>query len=415
MEYRPLADRMRPKKLNQIAGQRHLVAQDGILTKALSRSYLSNMVFYGPPGTGKTSCANIVASIADMRLYKLNATTASTADVRQILQEADGVLSGGGMLLYIDEIQYFNKKQQQTLLEYLENGKITMIASTTENPYLYIYNAILSRSMVFEFKSVSAKEIVPVLQRGLGLLNEEGKAGKISASDEVLLKIAASAGGDVRRSLNILESCYYLSDGNISIETVEQLSPRVMGSFDKDGTVHYDLLSCLQKSVRGSDPDAAVFYLARILEGGDLQGACRRLQVMACEDVGLAYPQAISVVMACIESAKQLGMPEARIPLAQAAIFLATCPKSNSAYLAYDGALADIQKGKGLSIPPHLRPVNDFAGYLYPHDYPGHYVAQQYLPDDLKGKRYYRFGDNKVEKASETYWEAIKTQSVNNK
>jgi putative ATPase len=413
MEYRPLADRMRPKKLDQIAGQRHLVAEDGILTKALSRSYLSNMVFYGPPGTGKTSCANIVASIADMRLYKLNATTASTADVRQVLQEADGVLSGGGMLLYIDEIQYFNKKQQQTLLEYLENGKITMIASTTENPYLYIYNAILSRSMVFEFKSVSAKEIVPVLKRGLALLNEEGRAGRVSASEEVLLKIATSAGGDVRRSLNILESCYYLSDGNISAETVGQMTPRVMGSFDKDGTVHYDLLSCLQKSVRGSDPDAAVFYLARILEGGDLQGACRRLQVMASEDVGLAYPQAISVVMACIESAKQLGMPEARIPLAEAAIFLATCPKSNSAYLAYDGALADIQKGKGLSIPPHLRPVNDFAGYLYPHDYPGHYVVQQYLPDDLKGKRYYRFGENKVEKASEAYWEAIQSKAMN--
>ncbi|MBE6639318.1 MAG: replication-associated recombination protein A [Ruminococcaceae bacterium] len=412
MEYRPLADRMRPQKLDQIAGQRHLVARDGILTKALSRAYLSNMVFYGPPGTGKTSCANIVASIADMRLYKLNATTASTADVRQVLQEADGVLSGGGMLLYIDEIQYFNKKQQQTLLEYLENGKITMIASTTENPYLYIYNAILSRSMVFEFKPVAPQEILPVLRRGLCALNEEGRAGQISASEEVLFKIASAAGGDVRRALNILESSYYLSDGNISAETVAQMTPRVMGSFDKDGTVHYDLLSCLQKSVRGSDPDAAVFYLARILEGGDLQGACRRLQVMASEDVGLAYPMAITVVMSLIESAMKLGMPEARIPLAEAAIFLATCPKSNSAYMAYDKALADIEKGKGLSIPPHLRPVNEFAGYLYPHDYPNHYVSQQYLPDDVKGNTYYRYGENKTEQAAKKYWELIRSETA---
>lgn len=411
MEYRPLADRMRPQKLDQVAGQRHLVAKDGVLTKALSRAYLTNMVFYGPPGTGKTSCAGIVASIADMRLYKLNATTASTADVRQVLMEADGVMSGGGILLYIDEIQYFNKKQQQTLLEYLENGKITMIASTTENPYLYVYNAILSRSMVFEFKPVTAKEILPVLMRGLKTLNEEGRGGAVSASEEVLLKIATAAGGDVRRALNILESVYYLSDGNIKAETVEQMTPRVMGSFDKDGTVHYDLLSCLQKSVRGSDPDAAVFYLARILEGGDLQGACRRLQVMASEDVGLAYPTAITVVMSLVESAMKLGMPEARIPLAEAAIFLATCPKSNSAYLAYDKALSDIQNGKGLSIPPHLRPVNDFAGYLYPHDYPHHYISQQYLPDDVRGKTYYEYGENKTEQAAKKYWDAVKAET----
>ncbi len=411
MVYQPLADRMRPQKLDQIAGQRHLVAKDGVLTKALSRAYLTNMVFYGPPGTGKTSCANIVASIADMRLYKLNATTASTADVRQVLMEADGVLSGGGILLYIDEIQYFNKKQQQTLLEYLENGKITMISSTTENPYLYVYNAILSRSMVFEFKPVTAKEIVPVLVRGLRVLNEEGRGGAVSASEEVLYRIATAAGGDVRRSLNILESVYYLSDGIIKAETVAQMTPRVMGSFDKDGTVHYDLLSCLQKSVRGSDPDAAVFYLARILEGGDLQGACRRLQVMASEDVGLAYPTAITVVMSLVESAMKLGMPEARIPLAEAAIFLATCPKSNSAYLAYDKALSDIQNGKGLSIPPHLRPVNDFAGYLYPHDYPGHYVTQQYLPDDVKGKTYYEYGENKTEQAAKKYWDTLKAEA----
>ena len=410
MVYQPLADRMRPQKLDQIAGQRHLVAKDGVLTKALSRAYLTNMVFYGPPGTGKTSCANIVASIADMRLYKLNATTASTSDVRQVLMEADGVLSGGGILLYIDEIQYFNKKQQNTLLEYLENCKITMIASTTENPYLYVYNAILSRSMVFEFKPVVAKEILPVLVRGLKALNEEGRAGAVSASEEVLLKIATAAGGDVRRSLNILESVYYLSDGIIKAETVEQMTPRVMGSFDKDGTVHYDLLSCLQKSIRGSDPDAAVFYLARILEGGDLQGACRRLQVMASEDVGLAYPSAITVVMSLVESVMKLGMPEARIPLAEAAIFLATCPKSNSAYLAYEKALSDIQSGKGLSIPPHLRPVNDFAGYLYPHDYPGHYVPQQYLPDDLKGKIYYEYGENKTEQAAKNYWDILKAR-----
>ena len=407
MANRPLADRLRPTSLDEMVGQSHLFGKNGVIRRVLMRTYLTNMIFYGPPGTGKTTLAGIIAGMSGMELRHLNATTASTADVKEAIAASESVFNTNGVLLYIDEIQYFTRKQQQVLLEYIENGQITLIASTTENPYLYVYNAIISRSMVFEFKAVEARDVLPVLKRGLRLLNEDTGYER-EADGEVLFHIAQAGAGDVRRSVNILESAYYTAEDRITKETVDALTPRILGNFDKSGTVHYDLLSCLQKSVRGSDPDAAIFYLAKILEGGDLQGACRRLLVMANEDIGLAYPQAASVALSCVESAMRVGMPEAALPLSNCVIFLATCPKSNSAYLAYDRAKTDVLEGRGQTIPPYMRPSNNYAGYDYPHDHPNHYVKQQYLPDDLAGKTYYEYGDNKIEAAAKAYWDLVK-------
>jgi putative ATPase len=365
------------------------------------------MIFYGPPGTGKTTAARIIADGSGMTLRCLNATSASLSDVKDVVAETSSLLGSEGILLYLDEIQYFNKKQQQSLLEYIEDGRITLIASTTENPYLYVYNAIISRSAVFEFKAVGENDIVPALSRALDLLNEETGRSK-TAGGEVLSYIASAAAGDVRRSINLLENTYFTSGKELSLDAAKDFTPSVIGNFDKSGTVHYDLLSGLQKSIRGSDPDAAIFYLAKILEGGDLIGACRRLQVIACEDIGLAYPQAAQIVLSCVQMANNLGLPEARIPLSEAAILLATAPKSNSAYMAYAMAAEDIAKGKGQTIPPYMRPSNNFDGYKYPHDFPNHYVSQQYLPDDIKNARYYEYGDNKTEQAAKAYWDKIK-------
>ena len=405
MNNKPLADRMRPQCFEEIAGQAHLVSENGILKKLTDNGRVPNMVFFGPPGTGKTTVANIIAKQSNMQLFKLNATTASLADVKEVISGTDGFLSENGTLLYLDEIQYFNKKQQQSLLEFMENGKLTLIASTTENPYQSIYNALLSRSSVFEFKSVTPKDCVPTLRRALKLLNEDFDDNK-EINDDILLAIASAAGGDVRMSIGILENAFYISGNEITLENVESLLPSVVGHYDRNGDVHYDLLSCLQKSIRGSDPDAAVFYLAKILAGGDLLSVCRRLLVIASEDIGLAYPMATTVTYAAVESAKQIGMPEAAIPLANATCLLATAPKSNSSYLAYHGACEDLNKGLGLHIPEHLRsPL--FKGYLYPHDYENHYVKQSYLPSDLIGKKYYSFGTNKTEQAARTYYEYI--------
>ena len=402
----PLADRIRPTTLDEVVGQKHLVGKNGILRRLLESGRIPNMIFSGPPGTGKTTCANIIAKASGMRLVKLNATTASLSDIREVTASTDGLFASDGVLLYLDEIQYFNKKQQQSLLEFLEDGRITMIASTTENPYLYIYESILSRSSVFTFTEVSPEECVPALKRALGALNETF-SGKTKATDETLAAIARAGGGDVRMAISLLENAYYLSGDEIKTDVIERLAPQLSYRFDKAGDVHYDLLSCLQKSIRGSDPDAAIFYLAKLLSGGDLISACRRLQVIASEDIGLAYPMAAVVTRACVESARDLGLPEAAIPLSHATILLATAPKSNSANAAYEAAAKDLERGAGVTCPEHLAaPL--FKGYLYPHAFPGHWVEQQYLPDDLVGRKYYEYGENRTEQAAKEYAEKIK-------
>jgi putative ATPase len=360
------------------------------------------MIFYGPPGTGKTTAATVIAKQSGMHFRKLNATSASLSDIKDVISETNNVFGAGGVLLYLDEIQYFNRKQQQSLLEYIEDGRVTLIASTTENPHFYVYNAIISRSSLFEFKPVTPIECARALTRALAHLNAEAGTAK-TAERDVLEYIARCAQGDVRRAINLLENAFFVADETVTRENVDSFHVRV-GNFDDD--THFDLLSCLQKSIRGSDPDAAAFYVAKLLELGELISVCRRLQVIASEDVGLAYPLAAVVTRSCCESAKELGMPEARIPLANAAILLATAPKSNSAHDAINAAMEDVQKGLGTTIPAHLQsPL--FKGYRYPHDYPNHYTVQQYLPDDLRDRRYYAFGQNKTEAAAKAYAEAI--------
>ncbi len=413
MATKPLADRLRPETFDQVAGQKHLVGTNGILRRLIENERIPNMIFYGPPGTGKTTVANIIAKHSNMQLHKLNATTATLADIRNVIESTDNIFSSNGTLLYLDEIQYFNKKQQQSLLEFMENGKITLIASTTENPYFYLYPALLSRSSAFEFKPISVSDCIPVLSDAIKFLNQEFNDDK-EADDVVLEAIARACGGDVRMSISLLENVFYISDEKLSIERVSELAPTVIGHFDKSGDSHYDLLSCLQKSIRGSDPDAAVFYLAKILSAGDLISACRRILVIANEDVGCAYPLAISLAYSATESAKQLGMPEAAIPLANIVTILATAPKSNTSYLAYHNAMEDISKGLGISVPKHLQsPL--YEGYIYPHDYENDYVKQQYLPDDLAKRRYYEFGTNKTEQAAKVYHDYITSNCTNKK
>lgn len=411
MNNTPLAERLRPSSFDEIAGQKHLISANGVINRMLIAGRVSNMIFYGPPGTGKTTVANIIAKNSGMQLFKLNATTASLSDVKEVIASADGIFSQNGILLYLDEIQYFNKKQQQSLLEYIEDGRVTLIASTTENPYFYIYDALISRCSVFEFKSVSAKEIIPVLRRALNVLNDENELNK-SANDDALEFLASCAHGDVRHALTLFEGAYYVSENEITIEIAKEFIPSSSaGLFDKDSDVHYNLLSGLQKSIRGSDPDAAVFYLAKLLEGGDILSPIRRLLVIASEDIGLAYPQAGQIAYALCESAKMLGLPEARIPLANCAIMLATAPKSNTAYEAIAKASEDIKLGKGGTIPKHLEaPL--FKGYIYPHAYPNDWCEQQYLPDDIKNAKYYTFGENKTEQSAKAYWEAVKKKKL---
>ena len=396
------ADVLRPKTFDDIVGQPHLFGSRGVLRRMVEGGRIPNMIFYGPPGVGKTTAAEIIAANSGMTFHRLNATTASLSDVKEVIAQTNNVFGSGGILLYLDEIQYFNRKQQQSLLEYIEDGRVTLIASTTENPHFYVYNALISRSSLIEFKPVTAPECARALTRAMAHLNTEAGTQK-TAEGDVLEYIARCAQGDVRRAINLLENAFFVADDTVTREHVDSFHVRV-GNFDDD--THYDLLSCLQKSIRGSDPDAAAFYVAKLLELGELISVCRRLQVIASEDVGLAYPLAAVVTRSCCESAKELGMPEARIPLANAAILLATAPKSNSAYMAVNTALADVQKGLGTDIPQHLQsPL--FKGYRYPHDYPNHYAQQQYLPDNLKDRHYYTFGQNKTESAAKAYAEAI--------
>ncbi len=409
----PLADRIRPKILDDVVGQKHLLSLNGPLRKLAEKNIFPNMIFYGPPGTGKTTVAQILASQAKMTFQKLNATSASGSDIKEVLQQSNTFFGSDGILLYIDEIQYFNKKQQQTLLEYIEDGRVTLIASTTENPYFYIHKAILSRCSVFEFKPVSKEDIAIVVKRALSILNTESGLTKNLLPD-ALDALCSRSGSDVRNSVNILELAYYIADADITSENIISVSGNNYMTFDRDDDVHFELLSGLQKSIRGSDENAALFYLARLLDGGDLLSACRRLLVIASEDIGLAYPIAATIVNSCVDSAIRLGLPEGRIPLAQAVVLLATSPKSNSSYLALDLAIQDVKSGKGLSMPDHLKNNHcPTAGskdekYKYPHDFKNHYVQQQYLPDDLKDRIYYKFGDNKTEQAAYEYRKKIK-------
>ena len=415
----PLADQIRPSTLDDVVGQRQLLAAGKPLRRIIESGKIPNMIFYGPSGVGKTTVARIIADSTSMTLHKLNGTAASTADIRDVVAEV-GTFSGmNGILLYLDEIQYFNKKQQQSLLEFMENGKITLIASTTENPYFYVYNALLSRSTVFEFKALTAEETLPAVLRALDIVRSRSPL-PLTWEEEVPGLIAAGCGGDVRKAVNaveLLDRAARPVDGGLRITAADaaQAAQRSAMRYDREGDEHYDLLSALQKSIRGSDPDAAVYYLGRLLEAGDLLSPCRRLLVMAAEDVGLAYPQAMAVTKACVDAARELGLPEARLPLAEAAILLATAPKSNSAHNAIIAAMDDIRRGRVGQVPRHLQNVHaDSTGsgkapaYKYPHDYPHHYVAQRYLPEALGDVTYYQYGDNKTEQAARRYWEDIK-------
>ena len=417
--YRPLADALRPTTLDDVVGQKHILGPGGMLRRIVESGQIPNMVFYGPSGTGKTTVASIIAASTNRTLRRLNATTAGISDIRAIISELDTMLTPGGVLLYLDEIQYFNKKQQQSLLEFMEDGRITVIASTTENPYFYIYNAVLSRSTVFEFKQVPASEVEKAVNRAIRILSErEGVTADVEPGAAAY--IASVCGGDVRKSLNAVEllfSAAKRADGKafITRSDAEAISQRSAMRYDREGDDHFDIVSALMKSLRGSDADAALHYLARLLEAGDLIGACRRILCSASEDIGLAYPQAVSMVKACVDNALQLGLPEARLPLAQACILLANAPKSNSVVMAIDAAIADVRAGKAGPIPRELQNVHADGtgfereqGYKYPHNYDGHWVKQQYLPDELKNAHYYEYGDNKNEQAFKAYWEKIK-------
>ena len=416
----PLADRIRPTELSDVVGQKHLLSEGKALYNMIANGDIPNLIFYGPSGVGKTTVASIIANKTNRTLRKLNGTHASTQDIKNIVAEIGTFTAPNGILLYLDEIQYFNKRQQQSLLEYIENGKITLIASTTENPYFYVYSAILSRSTVFEFKAIEPEEVVPAVKRGFDFLGKENNL-EIECSDEIALRIATGCGGDVRKALNTVENCYLatpITDGRkiITLETASELVQKSSMRYDRDGDEHYDIVSAYQKSMRGSDPDAALHYLARLLEAGDLPSACRRLMVCACEDVGLAYPQIIPIVKAAVDAALMVGLPEAEIPLADAVILVATSPKSNSANNAIKAAMSDVRSGNIGPIPRQLQNKHydgedaEVKGqhYVYPHSYPNHYIKQQYLPDVLKDTKYYEYGDNKNEQAFKAYWDKIK-------
>lgn len=417
--FAPLADKIRPKTLDDVVGQRHLLAPGKPLRRIIESGRIPNMIFYGSSGVGKTTVARIIAENVNMRLCKLNGTSASVQDIRDVISDTDTLDGYNGVLLYLDEIQYLNKKQQQSLLEYIENGRITLISSTTENPYFYVYNAIISRSTVFEFVAVTPEDVIPAIKRAFDIAAKDlGLC--LSVEDGVVEHIARGCGGDVRKSINTVElcvlSCQEGDELRVTLETAKLLTQRSNMRYDRAGDEHYDTLSALQKSIRGSDENAALHYAARLMETGDIISLCRRLLVIAAEDIGLAYPMIIPIVKSCVDSALQLGLPEARIPLGDAVVLMATAPKSNSAYLAMDAAIEDVRKLGYLEFPRQLQNKHfDGEGakikgqhYLYPHDFPNHWVEQQYLPDRIKDKVYYEYGENKAEQSAKAYWQSIK-------
>lgn len=421
MSNTPLADFIRPQTLSEVVGQKHLLSEGKVLRSIIDSGKIPNMIFYGPSGVGKTTVASIIAHKTNKRLYKLNGTNASVSDIKDIVSALDGFDSREGVLLYLDEIQYLNKKQQQSLLEYIENGKITLIASTTENPYFYVYNAVLSRSTVFEFKPVTPQDVEEAVERAYKKVGDNLSVN-VTLENGIVPYIARQCGGDVRKAINCVELSTLAAPSSangeiiVTLENVSQLCQRSSMKYDRDGDEHYDILSAFHKSVRGSDENAALHYLARLLTAGDMLSPCRRLLAIASEDIGLAYPQAVSIVKSCVDSALQLGLPEARLPLAEATILLATAPKSNSVVCAIDAAIDDVKAGNIGEIPPHLKDahysgaenLNHGKGYKYPHNFENHYTPQQYLPDRIKDRIYYDFGDNKNEAAAKKYWSEIK-------
>ena len=419
----PLADKIRPRNLDEVVGQEHILSKGKPLRKIIESGNVPNMIFYGPSGVGKTTVSRIIADNCNMSLHKLNGTSASVSDIKDIISEIGTFGTENGILLYLDEIQYLNKKQQQSLLEYIENGQITLIASTTENPYFSVYSAILSRCTVFEFKPVTAEQLVPAIKRAFTII-EQDTGNKVIADESIISTIAYNCGGDVRKAINTAElavMCGEYSDGAVKVtaDSLEVLAQRSNMRYDRDGDQHYDILSAFHKSVRGSDENASLHYASRLIEAGDILPLCRRLLCIACEDVGLAYPQAIVITKACVDSALQLGLPEARLPIAEAVILLATAPKSNSAYTAVNSAIDDLRNCDATDFPRHLQNTHfDGKGaevrgqhYLYPHDFPNHYVKQQYLPDALKDRVYYKFGENKQEQSAFLYRQKLLNES----